>query len=239
MSTNHTKLLSFFGESLSVFKKNWKFIISLGIITLALQILLNALYETSRSHESFLTFIIWGLMLFMGIVIKLGWASIFLKYSHGTHAAWETFRTTSDLWLQYIKVSLWYFVYLVGWSIFVAAPFLILTLIVTSFSLGTLIPVLGILGAVAVGIVLIYKIIQYQFAIYVVLEHTTIPASDAFKKAGSLTEKHMWFLFKYNLLSLGIIILGALCLGVGLIVALPVVKMTNARIYHYLKHHHA
>jgi uncharacterized membrane protein len=58
-----------------------------------------------------------------------------------------------------------------------------------------------------------------------------MPIMDAIKKSGELTYGSKWRLFKLSLLLIGVNILGALCLGVGLLVTIPLSWISLAHAY--------
>jgi uncharacterized membrane protein len=57
---------------------------------------------------------------------------------------------------------------------------------------------------------------------------------ESFKKSGELTNGVKWQLFLFGLACLGVIILGALALGVGVLIALPVTSIASVFVYRKL-----
>lgn len=57
---------------------------------------------------------------------------------------------------------------------------------------------------------------------------------ESFKKSGQLTAKVKWQLFLFGLACLGVIILGAIALGVGIFVAMPVTWIAGVYVYRHL-----
>lgn len=72
--------------------------------------------------------------------------------------------------------------------------------------------------------------IKYQFYGYFVIDKK-MGAVEALKQSAAITEGERWNLFKFGLWQLGIIILGALALGVGLFFAIPVVWLSVVFVY--------
>lgn len=61
-----------------------------------------------------------------------------------------------------------------------------------------------------------------------------MPIGEAMKKSAEMTKGIKWGLFGVGLTFLGVIILGAICLGVGLIWAIPVTWLGAAYLYRKL-----
>ncbi len=94
-------------------------------------------------------------------------------------------------------------------------------------SVGTaLLIVPGILFALAFGL--------YGF---IVTEEMNIGSIAALKHSLALTKGHWWELFLLGLSMIGVMILGALALGVGLLVALPVCMLASGYVYRKLSLH--
>lgn len=72
--------------------------------------------------------------------------------------------------------------------------------------------------------------IKYQFYGYLIVDKN-LGIMDAFHKSGEMTKGIRWDLFKFCLTLIGVIILGAICLGVGLFAAIPVVWIATAYVY--------
>lgn len=72
--------------------------------------------------------------------------------------------------------------------------------------------------------------IKYSFAGFLVVDKKMHPV-DALKKSSEITEGNRWNLFLFELVSLGIVILGALFFVIGLFVALPTIMMAAVFIY--------
>lgn len=61
-----------------------------------------------------------------------------------------------------------------------------------------------------------------------------MPVMDALHQSAEMTNGVKWQLFLFGLVSVGVIILGALALGVGVLVAIPVVWLAQIYVYRYL-----
>lgn len=87
-----------------------------------------------------------------------------------------------------------------------------------------------------VGLLLIPWIIwaiQYQFAPFFVIDKKYDP-KKALKASAKITDKMKIFLLALNFSLLGVIIIGVLCLFVGIIVAIPVTWIAEAYVYRKL-----
>ncbi len=169
------------------------------------QVLSGPVSPLMRSHQS------QGIMLGLGVVVLSAVVGIFLKM--GTIAislkAHDSISSTrfSDLWAPQ---TFWSFV---GASIVVG-------LIV---ALGT---VLLIVPGIIWGL-------RYMFVLYIVIEQK-LGVSKALTESWRITKGHTWRLFLFSLALIGINILGAMCLVVGLLVTIPVSYLAMAHAYRTL-----
>lgn len=79
----------------------------------------------------------------------------------------------------------------------------------------------------------IYLAIRYQFYSFLIVDKN-MGIMDSFKKSSAMTEGIKWNLFLFALALLGINILGALVLFVGLLVAIPTSVMATVYVYRKL-----
>lgn len=91
---------------------------------------------------------------------------------------------------------------------------------------------------VAAGLILlivpgIIWAIKYKFYTYLIVDKK-MNALEALKKSGQITYGEKWNIFVFILACLLITLLGALALGIGLIVALPVVALAEVHVYRKL-----
>lgn len=225
-------LKSFIGAGWQTFKKHWKFIVLAGILTAMINMVLEAMQRAGNGGTSFIVSIF---AVFVGMVIMLGWSRVFLALNRTDLADWNTFKTESRVWLQYIKAMIWYFLYYIVWLLAaIAAP-----VIVGLIGLATHMMIVqwigwGIAGAALVG-VSVYFSVRYQFIKFIVLDYPELRSREAFKKSAELSKGYIWKLIGFGIV-LGLLnILGAICLFVGLVVTIPVSKLAKARAYDYLK----
>lgn len=81
--------------------------------------------------------------------------------------------------------------------------------------------------------VVLYLAIRYSFYSYFIVDKKMGPI-EAIKASGKVTKGNMWHLVGFGIVEAGVVILGALALGVGLLVAVPVVSIATAYIYRKL-----
>ena len=74
---------------------------------------------------------------------------------------------------------------------------------------------------------------RYQFATVIVIDKK-MKAGDAMKRSAEITEGQIGQLLLFWLVMTGVILLGALALGFGLIIAIPVAQFAYYAVYEYL-----
>lgn len=93
--------------------------------------------------------------------------------------------------------------------------------------------VIIILGLIAFILPGLYFMIKYCFYGFFIADKK-VGAFDSLKMSGQLTDGVKWSVVGFTLASMGIIILGALALGVGLFVAIPLVSLALIFVYRSL-----
>lgn len=79
----------------------------------------------------------------------------------------------------------------------------------------------------------VYLAIRYGLFWYAIVDGRK-GIVDAFKESARITDGVKWNLLVFAFASIGVIVLGVLCLGVGLLVAVPVVMLATAHLYRVL-----
>lgn len=79
----------------------------------------------------------------------------------------------------------------------------------------------------------IYWALKYQFVVNLIIDKD-MSISEAMAKSGELTQGVIWQLLGFDLVTLGVLILGALALGVGIFVAVPIIWMADVYVYRHL-----
>lgn len=98
------------------------------------------------------------------------------------------------------------------------------------YVLYTLLAVIGFILLIVPGL---YFAIKYQFVQYLIVDKN-MDVIEAFKESSKMTNGHKWNLLLLALLYVAIVILGVMALGVGLLVALPIVMVAQAYVYRRL-----
>lgn len=103
-----------------------------------------------------------------------------------------------------------------------------------SFLLASIVNcILVIIGFVALIIPGIFFALRYQYFLFVMVEKKT-GAMESLYLSEKVTRGNLKNLFLFNLLILGVNILGLLCLGVGLLLTIPVTTLANVWVYRQL-----
>lgn len=92
-----------------------------------------------------------------------------------------------------------------------------------------LITTLGFLLLIVPGFIFL---VRYQFVPYLIVDRR-LGATEALSMSARLTDGMKWRLFVFDLALIGVTILGLLALGVGLLIASPVVLIAGAYMYRY------
>ena len=92
----------------------------------------------------------------------------------------------------------------------------------------------GILLLIVPGII---WSIQFFFYSYLIVEKGLGPV-EALKASSAMTKGHKWELFLFGLVTLGVNLLGALCLLVGLFATVPTTLVALASVYRKLSNQH-
>lgn len=79
----------------------------------------------------------------------------------------------------------------------------------------------------------LYLAVKYGFYGYLIADKR-VGAFDALKMSGQVTDGVKWLVVGFGLSLIGVIILGAMALGVGLLVAIPIVSIALAFVYRSL-----
>lgn len=80
----------------------------------------------------------------------------------------------------------------------------------------------------------VYFGLKYQFVLNLIIDKK-LGIGAAFRESSRITKGRMMSLLGFNFLCFFVTLLGVLCLGVGVIVALPVVSLADVFIYRHLQ----
>jgi hypothetical protein len=114
-----------------LFKNHAKFIISAGLVTVIIQVLLQLIQNGAKmEHGNFIIQILATLFVtLIGLIVSIGWAKVFLKLTKGDGANWNDFKSESALWLKFIKVYIWYALYFIAYAFVASILFITLPLL--------------------------------------------------------------------------------------------------------------
>ncbi len=79
----------------------------------------------------------------------------------------------------------------------------------------------------------LYLAVKYGFYGFLIADRR-VGAFDALKMSGQVTDGVKWLVVGFTAASIGVIILGALALGIGLLIAIPVVSIALIAVYRSL-----
>ena len=190
---NTFSLSSFINASWKIFKRHWKFLVLLWLATGIVQLFLQFIEQSSEhGHiEIVLRIVAMIFVAIISIMISLGWANTTLSLVRQDKGQWSQFETEPGAWLRLIKVSLWFVLYMVVWSVIAAAVFAILGIIGLFVHVHVLAIIGGILAYIAVIVTMVYFALRYQFITYAVLDYPNLTSHQIFKKAGQITKGHL------------------------------------------------
>jgi uncharacterized membrane protein len=94
--------------------------------------------------------------------------------------------------------------------------------------------IIFIVGLVLVVVPGIIWGIMFGFAVYLTIDKNMWPL-EALKESKRITYGYKWELFLLGILSLLIAIVGAICLGVGLLIAYPILILANMHAFRMLQ----
>ncbi len=218
----------------SAFKKNWKFIIPAGIVTVVVMILLQTL-QKSVQDSPILGLIFALVSVVIGIAIALGWSQVILKLVRHQHVDWNSFKTNTNTWFPYFvsRLILGIFIFLSLLLIGIPLFFIIGSMMSASVPLM----IVGIIVGIAGIALFIWIGIRYMFISFVAIDKN-VNGWKIMKESARLTKGHTVELFVFILFIILINIIGLLLLVVGLIITIPVSKIATGYVYEHLKGKH-
>lgn len=225
-------------SSWTIYKKHWKFIILLGVTTFFAQLFITLIQQGALQDNPFLAFILWMGSALLSIIVTLGWSKVLLALVRHNHADWDTFKTTPQQWLKFIKVFIWMAVYSCVIMFLATVPGLAIAGIGFIFQIQWLLIIGLVVSAIALICASLYVTIRYQFYKFAVLDFGEQRSLAVFRVSSRFTRGASLKLFGWILLSALLVIIGLLLAGIGLFIAIPIVSLGQAKIYTILKAHH-
>ena len=107
-------------------------------------------------------------------------------------------------------------------------------LLVRFFAAQLVAGILIVIGFVLLIVPGVYLALRFMFAPYAIVDKNLGPI-EALKYSGELTKGIKWQLLGYSIVAILIILVGAIALLVGLLVAVPVVMFASVHIYRKLQ----
>jgi uncharacterized membrane protein len=93
-----------------------------------------------------------------------------------------------------------------------------------------LLGVITVIGFILLIFPGIYLALRFQFTITLIIDKN-LDIGEAMKQSSALTQGIKLPLFGFALACIGVFILGAICLGVGVFIAMPILWLANIYIY--------
>ena len=219
-----------FKEAWTLFwEKPWLYlgILAIGILVSILQP--QGFFQDPSFLMQFLLFIWGAIMWALGVIITIGSADIAIKAVRGKKPVFSDLWKKISLFWRYLGLSI---ILILGVSLIVGV--LLLPAIISPY-LNVTNPLYMGLAALPVAIIVTMLSIGFMFYVYVLIDHPKDSVRDQLKRSWAITEGVKWKLFGYIFAQAGVVLLGLLALGVGMLVALPVVAIATASVYESLK----
>ena len=167
--------------------------------------------------------------LFISTIVGIGFIKIALRFCDARKPPFGTLFDFKGCFWRYVGTSILHFL-----IVMVGSPLFIVPLIVLLVAGGkvSLLPVV-LIGFSLFFFLAIFLTIKYGLCQYFVIDKGLGPL-QAIKVSGRTTKGAMWQLFGFSILCALIILLGLLCLIVGVLAAYPIVMVANALVYRHL-----
>lgn len=166
---------------------------------------------------------------FISIIVNIGFIKISLRFCDGRKPPFGTLFDFQGCFWRYVGASV-----LQSLIVFAASPLFIIPLVfwLVSGEEAFLLPVV-VIGFFLFLVLAAFLSIKYGLCLYFVIDKGLRPV-QALKASSRTTMGIKWKLFGFGLLCGLIILLGLLCLVVGVFAAYPIVLVANALVYRHL-----
>jgi hypothetical protein len=224
-------------ESWNIFVKHWKFIITAGLATIVVNLILQAIQNSvSYARGNFLiSLLAIFLVVLAGIIIKIGWSRILLDLVRSSAANWNDFKSKPTLWLQFVKAHVWLWLYTMLLMIVTAIPGAVIATIGFFTAIDAILVTGVVIGSTGLVLSATYMGIRYQFLNFAVIDFPDLSSHAVFKKAGAITRGHLLQLLWLGVVLGAVNLLGLVVLLVGLAVTIPVTKLAQTKAYELCK----
>ncbi|HNV96777.1 MAG TPA: DUF975 family protein [bacterium] len=215
-------------------KKHLGFFILLSIIIFLITYIpqtVNKLTTTDENQFSVMGILFHLIFWFLQIIVSIGITKLCLNvvYDKIEKPKIKDLFSGSDLFIKYLLASILFsaFVFLPTGIIF--AFFILMMVLKVNIIINI---ILGILGLASLVFMIIYSI-RLSYYPYFIIEGLGI--IESLKKSYKITKGLVWSLMVLGFV-LGLInLLGLLCLGVGLLVTIPISYIATAYVYKKMK----
>ena len=223
-----------------IFKKDWKFLLPFTLGSLIVIYILAAMYEAAFSRSALLGIIVYIIYMIGVFAITIANIRVALAAVDGKELHWDLVKSTPSEWLRFIKVSLWKMIYSLKYILMAILPGIIV-LIISAFVESEAVVLIGsFLLGIGLILSLVYTSLRYVFATYVMVDRPQITSTRAVvKRSAELVTGSYGRILLLSFAMMLVIIVGMICLIVGVIPAMIVVSLANALVYRKLDAHHA
>lgn len=212
------------------FKKHWKFLLPYFIIVYVLQIGVSLLSSFALVPFGFgVYFVLYILSLVLSIFLGVSvYKTLLMIFSSKEVSLSKNIfcATRKEAW-RYFKTSLAFILYLLPVGVGIGILFALVA-IVAPTSLWA-VPLFILVGCVVVLFCMIY-VYRLTFAFFVFLDHK-LSIFENIKYSLKITKGNSWKIFGLMFVSGLIMILGLICLFVGIFVAIPVMFLAQVYVY--------
>jgi uncharacterized membrane protein len=222
-------------------KSNLGFFVGLMIIWFLISIVFSGISQRVM-EANFLLGIILGIVFFvLYVIVRMGFVKISLKFCDNEKAKFSDLFSQSRLFFKFLFATALYNLII---SVLIGVPIVPIILgiiyLFTKYLLfaksiysliifgGALLLILVLL--IVVGIILR---IRFSFYTYFVIDKNSGPI-ESLRRSFIITKEAVWDLFVFSLMLIGINLLGALCLLIGLFATIPTTMIAKAFVYRKL-----
>ena len=224
------------GFGWNVMKTNlWFFVgvaLIVGLIRGVPQVIMNVLSDTHEGEVlvALLSIILMPVFVFINVMFGIGFTKIALSFCDARKPPFGTLFDFKGCFWRYVGASILQTLIVMAGLLLIIIPAI---LVVVSVPENPALLVISLPVIVIGCVVTIYLTIKFSLCQYFVIDKHLSPL-QSIKASGRTTKGAMWKLFGFGILCSLIILLGLLCLIVGVFAAYPIVMVANALVYRHL-----
>lgn len=232
---NNVSIRSFLGLAWSDFKKNW---ISLLMLTMG-SVFLSALqgYINARDlHNVEMDTLIDSCGLTWIPAWYASYIVIFFMSVYGIVFTINLLDMVYGRKLSWFNVDFYAVIKTIVAHVVIVLPFLLLAFVGSTITLPESTPLITAMTLVlsAIYIISYYFILRSMFTGMMILEEKA-DILDAFYASWDLTQDRVLFIIKMACVQFLILLLGVVCLGIGLVIAIPVIVLMSMHLFKKLR----